>query len=138
MARQGLDRYSQMMTEKEVCSDKRLGLFIGPSELRAARKRGDIAFLQGKRNVHLYHPDDLAAYLQRKEKPACPNASGNIGDTGFGASATPPCFTPAGTTASDDAKHAAHLVRKFSPTPKTGLSNSSDRQAPPGADRRTA
>lgn len=125
----GLSRYSQMMTEAEVCSDGRLRLVIGASELRQARQNGEIAFLQGKRGVHLYHPDDLAAYLQRKEQNAWLNASGNIGATGSGELATRPVSMPAGTMPEDAAKHADHLLRKFSPKPKTGSSNLSDQEA---------
>lgn len=63
----GLGRYAEMMTEAEVCRDDRLRHFISQAELRKARRDGAISFLQGKRGIHLYHPDDLAAYLRQKE-----------------------------------------------------------------------
>jgi hypothetical protein len=129
----GLARYSQMMTETEVCRDERLRHVISLAELRSARRQGAIAFLQGKRGVHLYHPDDLADYLSRKEKPACQTDSGNIVATGSGISGTPRCSMPAGTTNGDDAKLADHLARKYLPKARTGSSSLSALPASPAA-----
>jgi hypothetical protein len=132
-----LARYTEMMTEKEVCDDPRLGHLLSAAELRRARAAGAIEFLAGKRGVTLYHPDAIAEYLKRKERP-CRNGSGNTGDTGFAESATLRSSTPAGTTPPEDAKLAEHLARKYSTKPRTGSSNSSAPPVPREAGHRTA
>ena len=131
------DRYLEMLTEKEICADPKLGRLVSVKELRAARKRRLITSVAGKRGMNLYHPDDIAAYLARKERP-CLTDCGNTGATGSDASATRPDFTPAGTTLAEDAKLAEHLVRKFSTKPKTGSSSLSVPRPSTEAARPTA
>jgi hypothetical protein len=49
-----LDSFDSLITEADVC--ERFPHLVGPKELRAARKKGDIAFVSGK-GIILYHPD---------------------------------------------------------------------------------
>jgi hypothetical protein len=75
-----LRRYDEFLTEQQVC--ERFRLFVGQRELRKARQNGDIAFMPGKRGTPLYHPDDLAAYLHRKEIKAVSSRRGPANATG--------------------------------------------------------
>ena len=119
-----LARYDDLITEAEVC--RRYHHLLSEKELRGARQREEIAFVSGKRGMVLYHPDDVAAYLQRKESP-CRRDCGNTADTGSDERTTPTSSTPTGTTSDQDQRVAALLARKYSPKRKNNSSPSSDR-----------
>jgi len=106
-----LERFDELRTEEQVCT--RFKHLVSAYELRAARRAGEITFVQGKRGIVLYHPLHLATYLQYKEVP-CRSDSSNTKDIRFEASGIRPNSMHAGTTNSEDARLADHLERKYS------------------------
>lgn len=100
-----LRQYDEMLTEQQVC--ERFKLLVSPRELRKARQNGEIAYLPGKKGVPLYHPDDLADYLSRKEIKAVPLRRSPTNVTG-----------PSGMTEEAERLLDAHLRQKYSKKPK--------------------
>lgn len=121
-----LARYDDLMTEAEVC--RRYPHLLSEKELRGARQRKEISFVSGKRGMALYHPDDVAAYLQGKESP-CRRDCGSMADIGSAERTTPISSMPTGTTSEQDQHVAALLARKYSPKRKGDSSPSSDRRS---------
>ena len=117
-----LARFDQLLTEQQVC--ERYSLLVGARELRNARKRGDINYFPGKNGMALYHPDDLAAYLQRKEVKTCPpkdqprKSFSSTADTGSPTPTARRSSMRTGMTQEADRLLDAHLRQKYSKTPK--------------------
>lgn len=116
-----LSRFDELLTEKQVC--ERYPLLVGPLELRRARRNGEIDFVAGKKGVVFYHPEALAAYLERKEvkcQRTQERSSSNMVDTG---SAGPTARRSSMRTAmieEGDRLLESHLEQKYSMKQKTG------------------
>ncbi|MGY4399883.1 hypothetical protein [Bradyrhizobium sp. USDA 3315] len=112
--------FDHYVTEAEVC--KRFSRFLGARELREARRKKEIEFLNGKKGAILYNPDSIAEYLKRKITPCQPqqNGFGNIEASGSAVSLVPTTFTPTGGTSESDELVAKVLIQKFSRKPKNG------------------
>ena len=119
--RQPLSRFDELLTEKDVC--ERYPLLVGPMELRRARRNGEIDFVAGKKGVVFYHPEALAAYLERKEvkcQKTPEESSSNTAGTGSGGPTERPSSTPTAMTEEADRLLEDHLERKYSTKQRTG------------------
>jgi hypothetical protein len=105
--------FDDLLTEQEVL--KRYSHLLSEQELRKARRRGEIAFVTGKKGQISYHPNWIADYLKRKITPCRPplNASGNTEVIGSAVSLAPTISMPAGGTSEQDGHVAKVLQQKF-------------------------
>jgi hypothetical protein len=56
-------------------------LLLSPRELRKAGQNAEIAWVEGKKGVVLYHPDDLATYLSSKSREVVKKCQQGYGST---------------------------------------------------------
>lgn len=117
-----------LVTEAEICG--RFRHLLSARELRLARQRGEIAFFSGKKGAVLYHPEEVAEWLQKKRRPATVRESSNIAGTGSEPLLPRPASTLTGMTQEAEELAADHLARKYSTRPSAGSSNSRERRAP--------
>jgi hypothetical protein len=110
-----LAAFDELLTEQEAC--ERFSHLLSDRELREARRKGEIAFVTGKKGQISYRPNCLAEYLKRKITPCRPplDASGNTEIIGSAVSLAPTTSMPVGGTSEQDGHVAEHLRRKFLP-----------------------
>jgi hypothetical protein len=129
--------FDDLMTEAEVCEC--YASLLSERELRQARRKGEVAFVTGKKGMIHYRPAALAQYLERKVTKCQPQqlGSGNTADTGSAAPLAPTISMSAGGTSEQNERVVEVLTRKFSPRPKTSSSLSLAALAVTQVDRQT-
>ncbi|MEQ8448252.1 MAG: hypothetical protein RIB97_01060 [Nitratireductor sp.] len=107
--RPAIARYEELISEADAV--RRFAMLLGARELRKARQNGEIVFVMGKKGKPFYHPDDLAAYLSRKEHPAM----GELQDPkDFGPQSRTKRTIPPAAVAEGEHQSAARIAEKFS------------------------
>lgn len=118
-----LARYDELLTEAQAL--QRFPMLLSPVELRKARQNGEITYLPGKKGRVFYRPEELAAYIHRKEVKCQPNDrpkknSGNTENTGSAEPPAPPSSMSTGMTEEAARRLEDHFERKYSKRPRTG------------------